>query len=72
MAVGFEKALTEARSKGLQWENYWIYFRKSDGSIEFRAEEDKRDGYIGYFVEDDTRLPSICELASRKIKVKKI
>lgn len=62
-------ALHKARLAGnLRAENYWLYIKK-DGTQAFAVEEEKKtEGYIGYFVEDDTRLQGIAEVAEKKIK----
>ena len=62
-------AVHKARLAGeLRAENYWLYVKK-DGTQAFaREEENKTEGYIGYFVEDDTRLNGIADVAEKKIK----
>lgn len=61
-------AIARTQSTPLKKENYWLYVKK-DGSHSFaRDNEKKTEGYIGYFVEDDTRLSGIAEVAEKKIK----
>ena len=62
-------AIHKARLAGdLRAENYWLYIKK-DGTQAFAVEEEKKtEGYVGYFVEDDTRLQGIAEVAEKKIK----
>ena len=63
-------AVTVARTQStpLKKENYWLYVKK-DGTQAFaRDTEKKTDGYVGYFVEDDTRLNGISEVVNKKIK----
>lgn len=50
--------------------NYWLYFSKNiqiDKYKVFNA-ENKTKGYIGFFVEDNSRLKGIYEVAKSKIK----
>ena len=70
-----EKIYEVLRKARLGWfpaENYWIYFKKDGSAVEVNAEEDKRDGWLGFFVEDDTRLPGIVNIAERKTKWRKM
>lgn len=60
------KAVALARTKGLPEENYWIYFKKDGTAVDASKEENKRKGYIGFFVEDDTKLATIANVAQRK------
>lgn len=60
------KAVTQARTKGLPKENYWLYFKKDGTAVDAHAEENKRKGWLGFFVEDDGRLPSIAGVAQKK------
>ena len=53
---------------GLGAENYWLYVKK-DGTHAFAVQDEKKtEGYIGFFVEDDTRLQGITGVAEKKIK----
>lgn len=60
------KAVSLARSNGMGKENYWLYFKKDGTAIDASKEENKRKGYLGFFVEDDSRLASIANIAERK------
>lgn len=60
------KAVATARANGLPEENYWIYFKKDGTAVDASKEENKRKGYIGFFVEDDTKLATIANVAQRK------
>ena len=61
----YEKAIDAGRKTGvIGRENYWLFIRKDnpdDCVVLGQGEEsvDRIPGYIGYFVEDDTRLPGI-------------
>lgn len=66
------EALRLARLGWLPKENYWIYFKKDGSAIEVCAEENKRDGWLGFFVEDDSRLSGIANIAERKTKWRKM
>jgi hypothetical protein len=60
------KAVEKARSQGLPKENYWIYFKKDGTAVDAHADENKRKGWLGFFVEDDTRLTGIAGIAQKK------
>lgn len=63
------KVVVKARQEnGLPSENYWLYFKKDGSAIDVSKEENKRKDYIGFFVEDDTRINHIVEIAVRKVK----
>ena len=63
------KAIHDLRLAGkLRAENYWLYVGKTKKDAFALDEEHKTPGYIGFFVEDDTRLPKIAEIATKKIK----
>ena len=62
------KAIDRAREKGLPKENYWLYFKKNGTAVDVSAEENKRNGYLGFFVEDDSRLATIAGIAQKKAK----
>lgn len=64
-------AVATARANGLPEENYWIYFKKDGTAVDVSKEENKRKDYIGFFVEDDTRLATIANIAQRKTKWRK-
>jgi hypothetical protein len=61
-----ENAVTQAREQGLPMENYWLYFKKDGSMVEAKPEEHKRKDWIGFFVEDDTRLRQIAKIAGKK------
>ena len=65
------KAVATARANGLPEENYWIYFKKDGTAIEAYAEENKRKGWLGFFVEDDSRLIGIAGVAQKKTNWRK-
>ena len=65
------KAVDRARANGLPKENYWIYFKKDGTAIEAYAEENKRKGWLGFFVEDDSRLIGIAGVAQKKTNWRK-
>ena len=66
------KAVDRARASGLPKENYWIYFKKDGSAIDAYAEENKRKGWLGFFVEDDSRLISIAGVAQKKTNWRKM
>lgn len=66
------RAVALARSNGMGLENYWLYFKKDGTSVEASQDENKRDGYLGFFVEDDTRLAGIAGVAQRKTSWRKM
>lgn len=62
-------AIAFAREKyGLPHENYWLYVKKDGKKLLAFAEEHKNKEYIGFFVEDDSRIPGIMKIAESKIK----
>lgn len=68
------EAVRAGREAGLIGkENYWLFFNKKDGSSSVCRNEEykKRDGYIGYFVEDDSRLDKIYECYLKKIRCRR-
>ena len=50
--------------------NYWLYFSKNIQIDKYKAfnVENKTKGYIGFFVEDNSRIKGIYEVAKSKIK----
>lgn len=60
------KAVELARAQGLPKENYWLYFKKNGTAVEAYEVENKRPGWLGFFVEDDSRIPSIVGIAKKK------
>jgi len=54
------------RNEGLNTENYWLYIRKDGSGVSASNEEQPEENAIGYFVEDDSRLKGICNLAKRR------
>jgi hypothetical protein len=60
------KAVELARAKGLPKENYWLYFKKNSTAVEAYEVENKRPGWLGFFVEDDSRIPGIVGVAKKK------
>ena len=64
-------AIAIARKNGMGLENYWLYFKKDGTAIDASQEENKRKGYLGFFVEDDSRLNGISGLAQKKTKWRK-
>ena len=48
-----------------------LYFKKDGTEIQALSTENKREGYIGFFVEDDSRLNSILEIANKKIRLRR-
>ena len=65
------KAVDRARANGLPKENYWIYFKKDGTAVDAYAEENKRKGWLGFFVEDDSRLIGIAGVAQKKTNWRK-
>jgi hypothetical protein len=65
------KAIELARSKGLPQENYWLYFKKDGSKVEAHKDEKKRGAWVGFFVEDDSRITTIAKIAERKTKWRK-
>ncbi len=66
------KTIARARENGLPKENYWLYFKKGGTAVEAKEKENKRNGWLGFFVEDDTRLASIANIATRKANWRKM
>ena len=64
-------AVALARKNGMGMENYWLYFKKDGTAIDASQEENKRKGYLGFFVEDDSRLNAISGIAQKKTKWRK-
>lgn len=64
-------AIAIARKNGMGLENYWLYFKKDGTAIDASQEENKRKGYLGFFVEDDSRLNGISGIAQKKTKWRK-
>jgi hypothetical protein len=64
----FKVVVKTRQENGLPSENYWLYFKKDGSAIDVSKEENKRKDYIGFFVEDDTRINHIVEIAVRKVK----
>lgn len=60
------KAVELARAKGLPKENYWLYFKKNSTAVEAYEVENKRPGWFGFFVENDSRIPSIAGIVKKK------
>ena len=47
-------------------ENYWLYISKENkDEFQIEATENKKEGFVGYFVEDDERLLKIIDLIIR-------
>lgn len=65
------KAVELARAKGLPKENYWLYFKKNSTAVEAYEVENKRPGWLGFFVENDSRIPSIVGIVKKKTIWKK-
>ena len=62
-------AVERARvNSSLPTENYWLYVKKDGTGFLAFAEEHKNPDYIGFFVEDDSRIPGILKVAESKIK----
>ena len=59
---------TERLYNGLKEANYWMYINKHTGELTFRNEETPSSSTIGFFVEDDSRLPETCRIAHSKIR----
>ena len=59
-------AVRKARSLGMGQENYWLYFKKDGTAVDASQEENKRKDYIGFFVEDDTKLGTVAGVAQKK------
>lgn len=64
-------AIALARSNGLPKENYWLYFKRDGTKIDAYEKENKRKGWLGFFVEDDSRIPGIAGVAQRKTNWRK-
>lgn len=64
-------AIALARSKGLPKENYWLYFKRDGTAIDAYENENKRKGWLGFFVEDDTKLTTIAGVAQRRTNWRK-
>lgn len=50
----------------LPLQNYWLYIGVDD--VKASEKENKQEGYIGYFIEDDTRLKKVFEIALKNNK----
>lgn len=50
--------------------NYWLYFSKNIQIDKYKVfnVENKTKGYIGFFVEDNSRIKGIYDVAKSKIK----
>lgn len=50
--------------------NYWLYFSKNIQIDKYKVfnVENKTKGYIGFFVEDNSRIKGIYDVARSKIK----
>ena len=53
---------------GLTQENYWLYVSNDGERVEARNNEKKREGYTGYFVEDDTRIKGIHTIIQKRVR----
>lgn len=60
------QAVSRARGCGLPEENYWLYFKNDGTEIKAIETEKKTPGWIGYFVEDDSKLPAIYAIEQKK------
>ncbi len=56
------------RYHNLPAENYWLYIKKTGDDAVAYAEEHKNEDYIGFFVEDDSRINGILRVAESKIR----
>ncbi len=68
--ISYEKVLENIkrlRSEGLNTENYWLYIKRDGSGVSASNEEQPTPNSIGYFVEDDSRLRGIYNLAKRRI-----
>ena len=65
------RAVERARHLGLPKENYWLYFEKNGAAVEAYGEENRRNGWLGFFVEDDSRIPGIVGIARKKASWRK-
>lgn len=70
--VGYNEVLNSVEISrkyfNLKNENYWIYFSKDGEKCTPFNEEHKAESFIGYFVEDDSRLRSIYNIAQKRIR----
>ena len=65
----YKMALAQLREQGtFPKENYWFYVSDTTGDIKFKSREKKEDGWTGYFVEDDGRMPSVILVAEKRLK----
>lgn len=53
---------------GLTQGNYWLYVSNDGTRCEARNNEKKREGYTGYFVENDSRIKGIHTVILRKLR----
>jgi hypothetical protein len=60
------QAVSRARGSGLPETNYWLYFKKDGTEIRAFEIENKTPGWIGYFVEDDSKLSAIYAVEQKK------
>ena len=57
-----------ARSSGLPLENYWLYVSADGTEMKVSGEEDRTEGYTGYFIEDDTRLKRVYDIICKRVR----
>lgn len=65
------KVLEELRKENFPKENYWFYVGKETNDFKLKATEEREDGFIGYFIEDDKKLGKIINLVLTYKKLKK-
>ena len=52
----------------LATENYWLYLSLDGGIVQVSQEERKREGYIGYFIEDDNKLRRVFDVFLKRVR----
>ena len=54
------------KAGAIKKENFWVYISMTENKANASQKEHKQKGYIGFFCEDDSRLPGILTVAERK------
>ena len=57
-----------ARNHGLATDNYWLYMAKDGTEVNASNEENKQSGFIGYFIEDDSKLRRVFDVYCKRVR----
>lgn len=63
-----QRRINISRDSGLPYENYWLYVSADGTEMKVSGEEDRTEGYTGYFIEDDTRLRKVYEIICKRVR----